>query len=548
MSNVSLSRCSENSLGKHLVGLCRVSVTAQANRRGCQVDKYVARFEHLGQIACKNVELANTIGRQTVEREEFGNGAVRPQSVGYVTTHRTRRAGDDDSQLIHSSTMHCVSDSGPFDEEGNDDFDFSSLFEGLGAGGDPNAMMASFMQLFGGGLGGMAGGLDNAVNLAVSIAAGGQTETNVDPVDRMALEQLVRVAELHIGQATGLRTSTGSTPLTIAPVTRGDWVRKSMQAYKPVLEQMAAALTGIGDDAETSSDPQMAMFEQMFASIRPMMVNMTTGSMIGHLGTRALGTYDLPIPRPGTNELVVVVPNLDSFGGEWSLDKDELRLWIALSEVAHHAVLSIPHVAEQMTSLLSRYTQAFSNDTSGITNSLEGFAPSGDINDIGELQKQLQDMFGNPTALIGSIRSPEQEALLPEIAALVGVIVGYVDHIMDSVGNNLISSYGQLTEALRRRRVTTAEADRFVERLLGLELDQELYDRGRAFVDGIVELGGAAGTDKLWESVETLPTPNELGSPGLWLSRMEIDFDIEIDPADLAGLEELLQDPDREEE
>ncbi len=446
--------------------------------------------------------------------------------------------------------MHCVSDSGPFDEEGNDDFDFSSLFEGLGAGGDPNAMMASFMQLFGGGmgggLGGMGGGFDNALNLAVSIAAGGQTEANVDPVDRMAMEQLVRVAELHIGQATGLRTSTDS-PLTIAPVTRGDWVRKSMQAYKPVLEQLAASLTGIGDNNESNGDPQMAMFEQLFASIRPMMVNMTTGSMIGHLGSRALGTYDLPIPRPGTNELVVVVPNLDAFGGEWSLDKDELRLWIALSEVAHHVVLSIPHVAEQMTQLLARYTNAFSNDSSGIADSLGGFELSGDINDIGELQKQLQDMFGNPTALIGSIRSPEQEALLPEIAALVAAIVGYVDHIMDSVGNNLISSYGQLTEALRRRRVTTSEADRFVERLLGLELDQALYDRGRAFVDGIVELGGEDGIAKLWESPETLPTPNELGSPGLWLARMDIDFDVEVDPADLEGLEEFLQNPEEEE-
>lgn len=446
------------------------------------------------------------------------------------------------------STMHYVSDSDPFDDEGNDDFDFSSLFGGMGAGGDPNAMMANFMQMFSGGgaLGG--GGLDNALNLAISIASGGQSETNVDPVDRIAMEQLARVAELHIGQATGLSTSTDG-PLTIAPVTKADWVRKSMQAYKPLLEQMAAAMTKPDSEDEFGGDPQMAMFNQLFASIRPMMVNMTTGSMIGQLGSQAIGTYDLPIPRPGTNELLVVVPNLDAFGGEWSLDKDELRLWIALSEVAHHVVLSIPHVAKQMSKLVGQYVNAFKNDTSAITDSLEGFDPAGmgDMNDIVGMQNQLQEMFGNPAALIGSMRSDEQVALLPEMAALVGVIVGYVDHIMDSVGNNLISSYSQLTEALRRRRVTTAESDRLVERLLGLELDQELYDRGRAFIDGVVDLGGDEGMAKLWESVETLPTPNELGSPGLWLARMGIDFDVEIDPADLAGLEEFLQNPEEEE-
>lgn len=390
------------------------------------------------------------------------------------------------------------------------------------------------------------GGLDSALNLAISIASGGRTESNVDPVDRIAMEQLARVAELQITQATGLTTPTGA-PLSIAPVTKADWVRKSMQAYKPLLEQMATAMAG-SDLDDQPSDPQMAMLNQMFASMRPMMVNMTTGSMMGHLGGRALGTYDLPIPRPDSNELLVVVPNLEAFGGEWSLDKDELRLWIALSEVAHHLVLGIPHVAARMSRLLTQYTNSFKNTSDGLGKALENLESSGDINDIAGLQQQLQDMLGDPSAMIGSMRSPEQDALLPEIGALVAVVVGYIDHIMDAVGTNLIGSYGQLTEALRRRRVTTAESDRFVERLLGLELDQALYDRGRAFIDGVAERADTAGLAKLWESDETVPTPNELTAPGLWLSRMGIDFDVEIDPAELEGLDEFLQSNSDEEE
>ena len=444
--------------------------------------------------------------------------------------------------------MQLVSDSGPSsnDNDPDDEFDFASLFEQLGGGGDANAMLSSLMSLLGGGFGGITGGgLDSALNLAISIATQGKTEPNVDPVDRIAMEQLARVAELQIGNATGLPTSTGA-PLTIAPVTRADWVRKSMQAYKPLLEQMAAALAG-PDSTEQPTDPQMAMFNQLFASMRPMMVNMTTGSMIGQVGSRALGTYDLPIPRPGTTELLVVVPNLDAFGGEWSLDKDELRLWIALSEVAHHVVLNIPAVAERLNSLLTNYTEAFARNPNGLGNALESFEPTGDMNDIAGLQKQLQDMFGDPSALIGSMRSPEQEELLPHISAIIAVVVGYVDHIMDVVGSNLISSYSQLTEALRRRRVTTAESDRFVERLLGLEIDQALYDRGRAFVDGIVERAGDDGLAKLWESDETLPTPNEIGAPGLWLSRMDIDFEIEVDPAELAALDDFLKETEGDE-
>ncbi len=438
--------------------------------------------------------------------------------------------------------MQVVSDSDPFDSD-DEEFNFMNMF----GSGDPNEMMASFMQMFGGGIGGFGGagsGIDQATQIAISIASAGATEPNVDPVERIALEQLIRVAELQIAEATGLRSSTG-TPLVVSPVTKADWVRNSMKPLKPLLEQVASAMTTApdGDNTASGQDPQVAIFEQIFASLRPMMVNMTVGSMMGHIATKTLGTYDLPIPRSGSNELLIAVSNLNALGNEWSLDADELKMWIVLSEVAHHSVLSLPHVAEKMNSLIGRYATAFKNDPTTIGDALSGIDMSaGDPSNFADLQKQLQSTFGDPSGLLDSMRSSEQEALVPEIAALSAVIVGYVDYIMDEVGSGLISSYEQLTEAVRRRRVTTAESDRFAERLLGLELDQGLYDRGRAFVDGIASLGEKAALDRLWESAEALPTPNEIGSPGLWLARQGIEFDVELDQADFDDLDQFLQE------
>jgi uncharacterized protein (DUF2342 family) len=79
-----------------------------------------------------------------------------------------------------------------------------------------------------------------------------------------------------------------------------------------------------------------------------------------------------------------------------------------------------------------------------------------------------------------------------------------------------------LTEALRRRRVEASSVDRFVEQLLGLGLTQTHYDRGAAFVDGVVERAGQDGLSRLWESERTLPTPAEVDAPGLWLARIEL--------------------------
>ena len=122
-------------------------------------------------------------------------------------------------------------------------------------------------------------------------------------------------------------------------------------------------------------------------------------------------------------------------------------------------------------------------------------------------------------------RSPEQEALLPFLEALVAIIIGFVDFTMDQIGNNLISSYSMMTEALRRRRVETGEAERFVEKILGLNLTQEQVDRGKSFIDGIVERSGSEGLDRLWLNEENLPTPSEVDDPGLWLARLDLKIE-----------------------
>ena len=97
---------------------------------------------------------------------------------------------------------------------------------------------------------------------------------------------------------------------------------------------------------------------------------------------------------------------------------------------------------------------------------------------------------------------------------------------MDEIGHGLVGSYPQITEALRRRRVEASSADRFVERLLGLELTQAHFDRGAAFIAGVLERAGKEGLERLWSSADVLPTPNEVDAPGLWLARIDMGGDL----------------------
>ncbi len=378
---------------------------------------------------------------------------------------------------------------------------------------------------------GQGGGFqwDQARAFALQLATGGESEPNPDPMERIQLEQLARVAELHVGRVTGLSTSATGRPLTIVPVTRGLWVHQSADAYRPLFEALAislaadAASTGDPDAGDGDGDPMGAFLSQLMSAAQPMMLAMMAGSLLGHLAGRSFGQYDLPVPRPPSDELVLVAPNLAAFAEEWSLPADDLRLWVCLHEVAHHAVLNVPHVGAALRGLLGEYAAGFRPGASGLEERLSELSLD-DPTDLGSLAA-LQSSFGDPEVLLGALRSDEQRALLPRLEALVAVVVGVVDWVMDEVGAGLIGSYPQLTEALRRRRVEADASDRFVEQLLGLELTRAAYERGSRFAAGVVERAGPEGFDALWRDERSLPTPAEVDAPGLWLARLELDED-----------------------
>jgi putative hydrolase len=354
---------------------------------------------------------------------------------------------------------------------------------------------------------------DVARQLAHWMATEGEAEANVDPTDRMRLEELARVAELHVSDHTGLRTATTGT-ITVVPVTRSEWARRGLDAYRPLLERLAASMAIPGDpDEGTAPDEESGLLGGLAQMLSPVLLGMQAGFMLGHLARRALGQYDLPIPRPPSDELLVVPANLAAFAEEWSLPLDDVRLWVVLSEITHHAVLSRPHVQERLTSLLLEYAGGFEPDASAMETRLGDIDPSD--------PSSFQAVLGDPEALLGAMQSQAQRQLIPRIEALTAVVEGFVDELLDAVGRRLISSYAMLSEALRRRRVETALGDRYVARLLGLELGQTSYERGTAFVRGVVEREPDA-LARLWSSERELPTQAEVDAPGLWLARIDL--------------------------
>jgi putative hydrolase len=355
---------------------------------------------------------------------------------------------------------------------------------------------------------------DAARQFAQLGATGGAVEGNVDPAVRLAYADLSRLAWYHVADVLSSEAEAPE-PQT---VTRGQWASGTLDAYRHLFTEMATALgtpvDQTGDDEE--SDPMMSMMAGLSRMMAPAMLGMSVGSMVGHLATRAFGTHDLPIPRqPAT---VTLVPtNIEGFARDWEIPVDEMRLWVLAHEFAGHAIFAADHVRDTLSTLVREHVGGFRPDPGAVADRLGSL----DV-ESADPMAALQQALGDPEVLLGAVTSPEQLALRPRLDALVAVVVGYTDWIVDAVAVRIVGGNAlRIAEAVRRRRVETTASDTFVEQLLGIRLGEDQVARGKHFVQGVVDRAGDSGLIPLLRRPDAIPTPNELDAPGLWLARLE---------------------------
>jgi len=354
---------------------------------------------------------------------------------------------------------------------------------------------------------------DVARQTAQWTATEGAPENNVDPLERLRLEELLRVADMHVSEATGLSTAIAGGVLSVLPVTRGDWALHSIEAYRPYVERLARALAD-SSGPETEADPATELLGDLGKLLVPVLMGVQTGYMVGHLARRSLGQYDQPLPRPPADQLLVVPANIDPFGTEWDLPAADVRMWVCIREVTYHSVLGRPHVRQRLHAHLEDYVSRFEVNPDAVEQSFGELDPSD--------PEALRRLLGNPETLLGAVQTDAQREVLAELADLLAVVAGFVDHIMETLGHRLVGSAQRIAEAVHRRRVEMSEGERFSGRLLGLALDRPHYERGAAFVDGVVERAGEDGLRRLWQSERELPTRTEVDAPGLWLARIDL--------------------------
>jgi coenzyme F420 biosynthesis associated uncharacterized protein len=347
-----------------------------------------------------------------------------------------------------------------------------------------------------------------ARQLAVGIAQLGEdsaweAQGNQESIRRVYEEHVARSIEL-VSAYTGITLPSSQAQVYVFD--RADWVDANLAQFQvmfaPLDAGYASTLARVRSAVTVGAMGQAMLSGQM-------------GVLLGYLGKRVLGQYDLSLlgREPVTEgRLYFVEPNIAALERRYRLPGDELRSWIALHEVTHAFEFEAhPWVREYMNRLLTDYLRSLSED-------LFGNRPGGALATYAGRIKSNLYQRGHMLELM---MSPEQREAFRQLQALMALMEGYSNHVMQEVGLQHLKDHETLKRTFESRARNRNPGERLFIRLTGLDIKLEQYALGERFCQEVVQARGISFLNRVWEGPERLPTLEEIHEPQRWVARQQ---------------------------
>lgn len=331
--------------------------------------------------------------------------------------------------------------------------------------------------------------------------------------------ELSTIADRAVAELTGLG---GELPPPLAePLDRGQWVEANLATLRRILRPLAAKVAE--RKAWKASGPVPAAMRSSTRAI----AGAQAGTLLGYVGQRVLGQYDLPLPGPeqtastngealpvpipahGEGTVWYVVPNIVATERRHHFRPAHFRLWIALHETAHRRQFrGVTWLPGHIQGLLDEYLGSVEVDEEALkrlTDRLQGLA--------------RRVIAGERIELLDLLVTPEQKTIVDRIQATMTVLEGHGEFVMDELGGRLVPDHQHMHDTLRARRNAQGAVERLVQQLLGFRQKLDQYAMGEKFVRRLFERGGMGVVNQVFAEPAALPTMDEIRDPDRYLAR-----------------------------
>ncbi len=317
------------------------------------------------------------------------------------------------------------------------------------------------------------------------------------------LRECAVVAQEPVAATTGLRTGPDAPPARV--VDRGRWIEANVASFQVMFEPV---LRTVADRARQAGRPTPSA---AFQTVSGKLTGTEVAALLAYLSSKILGQYDLAPGRPAEEaSLLLVAPNVVEVERELDVTPRDFRLWVCLHEETHRVQFTaVPWLREHMLQATDELAA--------------GLAPDPDA-----MLERLRDLVGNlrdvvapgGTGLAGLFLSREQKRRIAELTAVMALLEGHADVVMDEVGPQVVPSVQEIRQRFEKRRDGLGIFDVLIRRLLGMEAKVAQYRTGAVFVRAVMDQVGLDGFNAVWAQPENLPSPEEIDEPQLWVDRV----------------------------
>src|SRR5919205_248814 len=275
------------------------------------------------------------------------------------------------------------------------------------------------------------------------------------------LHEAAAVAVAHVEGLTGLRPVPGGRVPEVAVVDRPAWVDANTGGMKALLDPLVDALTA---KQETRPGP-------LATAIGSRATGVQAGGLLAFLSSRVLGQYEIF----GTGgRLLLVAPNIVAAERKLGVDPSDFRLWVCLHEVTHQLQFTaFPWLKEHLEAQIAEFVEATDLDPDVLRERLRDV-----LRGLGDA---IRGSEGESEGLLGLVRDPRQRAVLDRVTAVMSLVEGHAEYVMDGVGPDVAPGVRARRKRFARRRKGRGPLDRVLRRLRGLGKKMKQYADGRPF-------------------------------------------------------------------
>ena len=236
------------------------------------------------------------------------------------------------------------------------------------------------------------------------------------------------------------------------------------------------------------------------------------GGALAFMSTKILGQFDPYGDGPG--ELLLVAPNVLHVEREMKVRAEDFRLWVCLHEQTHALQFAAaPWLGEHLRERTAELVAGIAGvSTSPWQTSLRLAAF------VRAVYAAVRGHDG--VSLLDGLLTPAQRTVFEEITAIMSVVEGHADVVMDAVGPSVVPSVRSIRAKFDKRRSTPQGRDGVLRRLLGVDAKMDQYRTGASFVRAVTADVGTSGFNAVWSGPHALPSPREIADPVAWVRRV----------------------------